>query len=73
MTMEVAKTIMEQLNMRITEVWAWGSKDFIALKRNNRPALMFSINTPKVKKGGRVVISLDFDSDTYIVEAFTEL
>lgn len=70
---EVAKTILSQLNMRKMEVWAWGSKEFYYIEREvegaRHPALMFSIRTPKVRRGGRVIISLNEGADEYIVEA----
>lgn len=71
--MEVAKTILDQLLTNKTEVWAWGSKNFTSLNRSvdglSHPALMFSVRTPKVKTGGRVIVSLDYATDTYVVEA----
>jgi len=70
---EVAETIRAQLNCNITEVWAWGSKDFYYLEREHNgvkyPALMFSVRTPKIKKGGRVIITYNDGADEYIVEA----
>lgn len=69
---EVAETIKKQLYANISEVWAWGSCDFYFLERKHdeetSPALMFSIRTPKIPKGGKVIISLDW-CDEYIVEA----
>lgn len=70
---EIASIIYSQLKMRIIELMAWGAKDFMSLNRTidneSYPALIFSIRTPKVKRGGRVIISLNEGSDTYIVEA----
>lgn len=69
----VANVIHKQLMSDIIRVWAWGSKDFTAIERfvqdEYRPALVFSIRTPKIKRGGKVIISLNEGSDTYIVEA----
>ena len=71
----VAETILAQLNYVKTEVWAWGSKDFMFLERDVDgsilPALIFSIRTPKVPKNGKVIISYALGEDTYIVEAVT--
>lgn len=69
----VGKVIMEQLYLKPMEIWAWGSQKFLYLERKvngkTYPALMFSIRTPKIKRGGRVIISLNEGTDTYIVEA----
>lgn len=72
-TKEVAQTIYAQLNVIKTELWAWGAKDYVYLNRKvenmSCPALMFSIRTPKIQRGGRVIISYNEGTDTYIVEA----
>lgn len=69
----IADIIMEQLMTDRMEVCAWGSKNFFYLERNiegkSYPALIFTIRTPKIKKGGRVIISYNEGVDTYIVEA----
>jgi len=70
---EVSQIILEQLKVKTTELWAWGAKDFVYLERTvdkmKCPALMFSIRTPKVLRGGKVIISLNEGADEYIVEA----
>lgn len=70
---KVADTILEQLKVVRTELWAWGAKNYYYIEREvegvKYPALMFTIRTPKVKRGGRVIISLNDGSDEYIVEA----
>lgn len=70
---EVAQIIRNQLYIRRFEMWAWGSNNFYCLEREvdgqKHPALKFSIRTPKVKRGGRIIISLNEGSDEYIVEA----
>ncbi len=70
---EVAETILQQLYIKKTELWAWGAKNFFFLEREidgiKCPALMFSIRTPKIERNGRVIISLDQEADQYIVEA----
>lgn len=70
---EVAQTILGQLNLNRMEVFAWGSKDFKAIyeqvDEEKLPGLMWSIRTPKIRKGGRVQILLNFN-DAYIVRAF---
>ena len=72
-TKEIAQTILNQLNVIKTELWAWGAKNYVYLNRNvesmSCPALMFSIRTPKIQRGGRVIISYNEGTDTYIVEA----
>jgi len=69
----VSKTIYQQLSVNKRELWAWGSKNFCYLERKvedkSCPALIFTIRTPKVLRGGRVIISLDEGADEYIVEA----
>lgn len=70
---EIAQIILSQLNVRKTEMWAWGAKNYCYLERNindnKYPAFQFSIRTPKVLRGGKVIISLDEGADEYIVEA----
>lgn len=70
---EISNTILSQLNIRRTEMWAWGAKNYYYLERSieddKYPAFQFSIKTPKIRRGGRVIISLDEGTDTYIVEA----
>lgn len=72
-TREVADIILAQLRVIRTELWAWGAKNYTYLNRKvndiSCPALMFSIRTPKIQRGGRVIISLNEGTDTYIVEA----
>lgn len=72
-TKEVAQIILNQLNVIRTELWAWGAKNYVCLNRKvegmSCPALMFSIRTPKIQRGGRVIISYNEGTDTYIVEA----
>lgn len=69
----IAETIKSQLYCNKMEVWAWGSKDFFYLEREHGekkyPALMFSIRTPKLQRGGKVIISYNDGTDEYIVEA----
>lgn len=70
---EVAEIILNQLNSNLHEMWAWGATDYCYLEREvdgiKQPAFMFSIRTPKIKKGGRVIVSLNEGADTYVVEA----
>lgn len=69
----VANIILDQLKVVRTELWAWGAKDYYYIEREidgiKYPALIFTIRTPKVKKGGRVIISLNDGTDEYVVEA----
>lgn len=70
---EIAEIILSQLQANRPELWAWGSKNFVyrdyIIDDNHYPSLEFQIKTPKIKKGGRVIISLDQGSDSYIIEA----
>lgn len=70
---EVAGTILSQLKVYQTELWAWGANNFLYREREVDgaifPALMFSVRTPKIKSGGRVIISYNVGTDEYIVEA----
>lgn len=70
---EVATIILQQLKANPIELIAWGAKNFCFLERTigdkSYPALRFSIRTPLVRAGGRVIISYDEGCDSYIVEA----
>lgn len=73
-TKGIAKVILSQLKVNTPELWAWGSNNYVHIYRGESeekmlPALMFTIRTPKVKRGGRVIISLNEGLDDYIVEA----
>ena len=72
-TRAVAKTIFEQLRYKPMEVLAWGSKDFRPIEREfegvKYPAIIFSIRTPKIRRGGRVIVSYNGGYDHYMVEA----
>ena len=78
---EIAKTITEQI--RATDhsaLAAWGAKNFVALQEGEVATvpghrfgyvlggLQFSIRTPKIQRGGKVLVYLT-PNDTYTVRA----
>ncbi len=70
---EVSETIFNQLRSNPIEFFAWGSKNFYYMTREvngeKYPALKFSVRTPKLKVGGRVIVSYNVSKDVSIVEA----